>query len=178
MPRARAPAVRVVGSATSIPDTTVTTLDWGGTTSYETVTSMYNEAVGQQFVAPVGGIYLAHASVGFNPNATGVRTVGIAIAGNNSNPACFDRDSAATTDSTFVNVTCVINLSAGQFVTTTVTQTSGGALLLSGVETASLTWIAPLPYEVTPKPPQPTHAGRARARPAWCGVRTRASRLS
>lgn len=60
-------------------------------------------------------------------------------------PACFDRDSAATTGSTFVNVTCVINLSAGQFVTTTVTQTSGGALLLNGFETASLTWIAPLP---------------------------------
>lgn len=139
------PAVRVTGSTTSVPDTTITTLNWGSTRSYETVSTMYDETTGQTFTAPVDGLYLAHASVGFNPNATGVRTVGIAINGSNSNPACFDRDQASATLSTFVNATCVIDLDAGEFVSTTVTQTSGGALSLSGFESASLTWIAPLP---------------------------------
>ena len=71
--------------------------------------------------------------------------MGIAINGSNSNPACFDRDQATATLATFVNATCVIDLDAGEFVSTTVTQTSGGPLGLNGFESASLTWIAPPP---------------------------------
>lgn len=141
------PAVRVDVSTTSVPDTTVTTLDWGPFHTYESVSTMYDETTGnrQRLTAPVAGLYLAHVSVGFDPNATGVRTVAIAINGSNSNPACFDRDQATATLATFVNATCVIDLAAGEFVTTTVTQTSGGPLALSGFESASMTWIAPLP---------------------------------
>lgn len=139
------PAVRIVGSAASIPDTTVTTVNWGSGQSFETVSSMYDPADGTRLVAPVTGLYLAHASVGFNGNAAGVRTVAIAINGSNSNPACFDRRaSASATLATFVNATCVVQLSAGQFITATVTQTSGAALGFNGFESASLTWLGSL----------------------------------
>jgi hypothetical protein len=144
------PAVAVQGSSTSIPDgsASATTLDWGPAASYETVSSMYDESAaansGERLIAPENGLYLAHVSLGFAANATGVRTVAIAINGNNNNPACFDRDQAVSTGATFVNATCVVRLSAGQYVSTTVTQTSGVALLPSGFETASLTWIGKL----------------------------------
>ncbi len=103
------PAVRITGSAMDVPDTTVTTVNWGSGQQYETVASMYDPAEGTKLVAPVSGLYLAHASLGFDGNATGVRTVAIAINGSNSNPACFDRrGSASPTLATFVNATCVV----------------------------------------------------------------------
>ena len=139
------PAVRIVGSAASIPDSTVTTVSWGSGQQFETVATMYDPTEGTKLVAPVTGLYLAHASIGFNGNATGVRTVAIATNGSNSNPACFDRrGSASDTLATFVNATCVVRLNAGEFVTATVTQTSGGALGFNGFESASLTWLGKL----------------------------------
>ena len=139
------PAVRILGSSATIPDTTVTTVNWGSGQQFETVTTMFDPVEGTRLVAPVTGLYLAHASIGFDPNATGVRTVAIAINGSNSNPACFDRqDSASASLATFVNATCVVRLNAGEFVTATVTQTSGGALGFNGFESASLTWLGKL----------------------------------
>lgn len=142
---AKIPAVRIVGSAQSIPDATVTTVFWGSGQTYESESTMYDPAEGTKMVAPITGLYLAHASLGFDPNATGVRTVSIAINGSNSNPACFDRqDSASSTLATFVNATCVVRLSAGEFITATVTQTSGAPLGFNGFESASLTWMGTL----------------------------------
>lgn len=139
------PAVRITGSAVDIPDTTVTTVNWGSGQQYETVDSMFDPAEGTKLVAPVSGLYLAHASIGFDGAGAGVRTVAIAVNGNNSNPACFDRRvTASSTLATFVNATCVVRLDAGQFITTTVTQTSGGPLGFNGFESASLTWIGSL----------------------------------
>jgi hypothetical protein len=139
------PAVRIVGFADEIPDTTVTTVTWGTGQTFETVASMYDPAEGTRLVAPVTGLYLAHASIGFDGSDVGVRSVAIAINGNNSNPACFDRRGAASaTLATFVNATCVVRLNAGEFITTTVTQTSGGPLGFNGFESASLTWIGSL----------------------------------
>ena len=139
------PAVRINGSAASIPDTTVTTVNWGSGQQFETVATMYDPTEGTKLIAPVTGLYLAHASLGFNANATGVRTVSIAINGSNSNPACFDRqDSASASLATFVNATCVVRLNVGEFVTATVTQTSGGPLGFNGFESASLTWLGKL----------------------------------
>jgi hypothetical protein len=139
------PAVRITGSLVDIPDTTVTTVNWGTGQQYETLASMYDPAEGTKLVAPVDGLYLAHASLGFDGAAAGVRTVAIAINGNNSNPACFDRRaSASSTLATFVNATCVVRLNAGEFITTTVTQTSGAPLGFNGFESASLTWLGKL----------------------------------
>jgi hypothetical protein len=138
------PAVRIAGSAATIPDTVVTTVNWGSGQTYETVPSMYDPAEGTKMVAPVGGLYLISASLGFDPNATGVRTVSAAINGSNSNPACFDRANATGALATFVNVSCPVRLSAGEFVALTVTQTSGGPLGFSGFESASLTWLGSL----------------------------------
>lgn len=139
------PAVRITGSATSVADNTITTVNWGSGQQYETVDSMFDPAEGTKLVAPVSGLYLAAASLGFNPNGAGVRTVAIATNGSNSNPACFDRRAAASGAlATFVNATCVVKLNAGEFVTATVTQTSGGALGFSGFESMSLTWIGSL----------------------------------
>ena len=139
------PAVRITGSLATIPDTTVTTVAWGTGQTFETEPTMYDPTEGTRLVAPVTGLYLAHASLGFNASAAGVRTVAIAINGSNSNPACFDRqDSAGSTVATFVNATCVVRLSAGEFITATVTQTSGSGLRFSGFESASLTWLGTL----------------------------------
>jgi hypothetical protein len=136
------PAVRITGSATSVPNDVITTVNWGSGQQYETVASMYDPAEGTRLVAPQSGLYLAHASLGFNPSDVGVRTVAIATNGSNSNPACFDRRGAASpTLATFVNATCVVRLNAGEFITATVTQTSGGPLGFSGFESASLTWL-------------------------------------
>ena len=139
------PAVRITTSPTSVANDTITTVDWGSGQQYETVDSMFDPAEGTRLVAPVSGLYLAAASLGFNANATGVRTVAIATNGSNSNPACFDRRAAASASlATFVNATCVVRLNAGEFVTATVTQTSGGALGFSGFESMSLTWLGSL----------------------------------
>jgi hypothetical protein len=139
------PAVRITGSATSVANDTITTVNWGNGQQYETVDSMFDPAEGTKLVAPVSGLYLAAASLGFNGNATGVRTVAIATNGSNSNPACFDRRGAASAAlATFVNATCVVRLNAGEFVTATVTQTSGGALGFNGFESMSLTWLGSL----------------------------------
>lgn len=135
------PAVRITGSAALIPDTAVTTVNWGSGQTYETVSTMYDPTQGTRMVAPVSGLYLAHASLGFNANTTGTRSVAIAINGSNSNPACFDRDQATTDGATFVNVSCPVDLDAGEFITITVTQTSGGDLAFNGFESASLTWL-------------------------------------
>lgn len=139
------PAVRITGSASEIASgSTASTVNWGGGTTYRTVASMYDATEGTRMVAPVSGLYLAHASLGFDPNAAGVRSVGIAINGINTNPACFDRDQAASELATFVNVSCPVRLDAGDFVTITVTQTSGAPLGFSGFESASLTWVGSL----------------------------------
>ncbi|MCW2793689.1 MAG: hypothetical protein JWO76_2787 [Nocardioides sp.] len=139
------PAVRITGSATSVANDTITTVNWGSGQQYETVASMYDPAEGTKLVAPVSGLYLAAASLGFNGNATGVRSVAIATNGSNSNPACFDRRvTASATLATFVNATCVVRLNAGEFITATVTQTSGGALGFNGFESMSLTWMGSL----------------------------------
>jgi hypothetical protein len=138
------PAVRIIGSASSIPDDTISTVNWGSGQQYETVATMYDSAEGTKMIAPVSGLYLAHASLGFNANAVGTRSVAIAINGSNSNPACFDRDNATSELATFVNVSCPVSLNAGQFVTITVTQTSGAPLGFNGFESASLTWIGSL----------------------------------
>jgi hypothetical protein len=139
------PAVRIVGSATLVPTgTTATTLNWGSGITYRTDASMYDAAEGTKLVAPVSGLYLAHASIGFNANATGTRSVSIAINGVNANTACFDRDQATVDGATFVNASCPVRLNAGEFITTTVTQTSGGDLGLNGFESASLTWLGSL----------------------------------
>jgi len=139
------PAVRITGSATTVENDTITTVNWGTGQQYETVGTMYDPAEGTKLVAPVAGLYLAHASLGWNGNATGVRTVAIATNGSNSNPACFDRRAAASaTLATFVNATCVVKLNQGEFVTATVTQTSGGPLAFSGFESMSLTWLGSL----------------------------------
>jgi hypothetical protein len=139
------PAVRITGSATSVANDTITTVNWGSGQQYETYASMFDPAEGTRLVAPVSGLYLAHASLGFNGNDVGVRTVAIATNGSNSNPACFDRRAAASASlATFVNATCVVRLNAGEFVTTTVTQTSGGPLGFNGFESASLTWLGSL----------------------------------
>ena len=139
------PAVRIIGSATSVPTDTVTTVNWGSGQQYETDASMYDPTEGTRLVAPLSGLYLAHASLGFNGNDVGVRAVAIATNGSNSNPACFDRRAAASpTLATFVNATCVVRLNAGEFVTATVTQTSGGPLGFNGFESASLTWLGSL----------------------------------
>ncbi len=139
------PAVRVVVSAATIPDTTVTTVNWGTGTTYRTDPTMFDTTEGTKFVAPVSGLYLASASLGFNGNATGVRSVAIAINGSNSNPACFDRDQAASaTLATFVNVSCPVRLNAGEFFTITVTQTSGVPLGFNGFESATMTWLGSL----------------------------------
>ena len=138
------PAVRIVGFSGDIPDTTVTTLNWGSGQSHETVATMYDPAEGTKLTAPVTGLYLAHASLGFDANTVGTRSVAIAINGSNSNPACFDRDNATSELATFVNVSCPVRLNAGEFVTITVTQTSGGLLGLNSFESASLTWLGSL----------------------------------
>ena len=139
------PAVRITGSATSVPNDTVTTVNWGSGQQYETDASMFDPAEGTRLVAPQSGLYLAHASLGFNGNDIGVRAVAIATNGSNSNPACFDRRAAASaTLATFVNATCVVRLNAGDFVTATVTQTSGAPLGFNGFESASLTWLGSL----------------------------------
>jgi len=139
------PAVRITGSVTSVPTDAVTTVNWGSGQQYETDASMFDPAEGTRLVAPQGGLYLAHASLGFNANDIGVRAVAIAINGSNSNPACFDRRAAASpTLATFVNATCVVRLNAGEFITTTVTQTSGAPLGFNGFESASLTWLGSL----------------------------------
>jgi len=135
------PAVRITGSGTIVANNTITTLNWGSGLTYRTVASMFDPAEGTRLVAPVSGLYLAHASIGFNPNAAGTRSVSIAINGSNSNPACFDRDQATVDGATFINASCPVRLTAGEFITTTVTQTSGGDLGLSGFESASLTWL-------------------------------------
>lgn len=138
------PAVRILGSAASIPDTTITTVNWGSGQNFETVASMYDPTEGTKLIAPVSGLYLAHASIGFNANDTGTRSAAIATNGSNSNPACFDRDQATGELATFVNVSCPVRLNAGEFVTVTVTQTSGAALGFNGFESASLTWLGSL----------------------------------
>jgi hypothetical protein len=138
------PAVRITGSAATIPDTTITTVNWGSGQQFETVATMYDPTEGTRLVAPVTGLYLAHASLGFDTNDTGTRSAAIAINGSNSNPACFDRDQATGELATFVNVSCPVRLNAGDFVTVTVTQTSGAGLGFNGFESASLTWLGSL----------------------------------
>jgi len=141
---ARIPAVRLTGTASSIPDNTITTVNWGSGQTYETVATMYDPTQGTQLVAPVDGVYLAHVSLGFAASATGTRSVSIAVNGVNGNPACFDRDQASTDGATFVNASCPVRLTAGQFITATVTQTSGGPLGFTGFDSVSLTWLGSL----------------------------------
>ena len=140
------PAVRIVGSGMDVPDTTVTTVNWGTGSTHNTIgTGMFDGAEGTKLIAPVTGLYLAHASLGYDGNAAGVRTVSIAINGANSNPACFDRRaSASSTLATFVNASCPVKLNAGEFITITTTQTSGVPLGFNSFESASLTWIGSL----------------------------------
>ena len=75
---------------------------------------MFDPAEGTRVVAPVSGLYLAHASVGFSASDVGVRAVAIATNGSNSSPACFERRAAATGMlATFANATCVVRLNDG-----------------------------------------------------------------
>ncbi len=46
------PAVRITGSATSVPNDTVTTVNWGSGQQYETDASMFDPAEGTRLVAP------------------------------------------------------------------------------------------------------------------------------
>lgn len=137
------PAVRVTGTASAIPNNVSggTVVNWGSGITFETGGDLFDAAEGTRLVAPVTGIYQATATLGFNSNATGTRSVNIAINDLNTSPACFDRDQATSDGSTFVHVSCPVRLLAGEFVTVRATQTSGAALGFSGFDSASLTWI-------------------------------------
>lgn len=140
------PSVRIVSTATDVPHnvTSGTVIEWGTGVSYESVDGMYDPAEGTRLVAPVDGIYQATATLGFQANGTGTRSVNIAIGDVNTNPACFDRDQAAADGSTFVHLSCPVALAAGNFVTIRATQTSGVSLGFSGYDSVSLTWVGQL----------------------------------
>ena len=142
------PAVRVDGAVGPILTGGVpTSLDWGTSSTYETRPSMYDENPGQRqrLTAPIAGFYLVSANVGFAPNDVGTRSVNIAVGGNNTDPACFDRDHGFLGGNNFVGTSCVVALSAGQFVTIQVVQDSGVSLALTGFESASMTWVGNQP---------------------------------
>ncbi|MFC6344585.1 hypothetical protein ACFP8W_21565, partial [Nocardioides hankookensis] len=146
------PAVRVdgVSSPTTIPSDAVnaSVLNWGPFHTYETVASMYDESAGgrTQLVAPVDGLYLVSATIGYAPtDPDGFRTVNIAKNGVNGNPACVDRDPGFADTNNFITTSCVTELDAGEFVTIRTLQNSGSALALSTFESASMTWVGHLP---------------------------------
>ena len=137
------PAVRITGSATSVPNDTVTTVNWGSGQQYETDASMFDPAEGTGLVAPTERALPRPRFVGFNGNDIGVRAVAIATNGSNSNPACFDRRAAASaTLATFVNATCVVQPERRRLRHRHGHQTSGAPLGFNGFESASLTWLA------------------------------------
>jgi hypothetical protein len=138
------PSALLDGAPAVIPHNTVTTLNWGSGATI-TVEGMYDSLEGTRMVAPVTGIYLVHASVGFSGNATGARTLTIAPGNPSQMQDCSDRRvSAGASVTTFVTTACVIGLLAGQFVTIEVTQTSGVNLTLTNQESASMTWVGSL----------------------------------
>ena len=142
------PAVRVDGAVSPVLTGAVpTTLDWGSTSTYETRPGMYDENPGQRqrLTAPIAGFYEVSANVGFAPNDTGTRSVNIAINGVTIAPACFDRDHGFSGGNNFVGTSCVVALSAGQYVTIQVVQDSGVSLALTGFENASMTWVGNQP---------------------------------
>jgi hypothetical protein len=142
------PAVRVdnVATPTSIPSdgSTATVLNWGGSHTYETVPSMYDEtAAGRtRLVAPVHGLYLVSATVGMAANGTGVRSLNIAVNNFNTSPACFDRTAGFLGGNNFLSTSCVVELETDEFVTVRVIQDSGTPLALSTFENATMTWVA------------------------------------
>jgi|SRR5580692_106167 hypothetical protein len=86
------------------------------------------------WTAPVSGVYLIHASVGWAANATNNRLTGIQVNGTTTvwGPAY----QAAGTGATRSQITRLLDLQAGDTIQAVVSQNSGAALALSGTTTA------------------------------------------
>lgn len=80
-----------------------------------------------RLTAPVTGWYMLWGNVEFAVNATGFRTVSFRVG---ATPDIYGAEQAAAVagDTTIIGATCLIHLTAGDYVRLFVYQTSGGAL--------------------------------------------------
>jgi hypothetical protein len=116
-------------NAQSIPNgsaTVVTT--WSELTD---TASAFNPTTGV-FTAPQAGNYLVSAMIPFNANGSGVRNLEVRKNGSGTY-AVLDRQNGIASDGNYLKGTTIVNCAAGDTISITATQTSGGALSLQGV---------------------------------------------
>lgn len=121
------------GSQSTLNNTPVTlTYD---TVEYD-VGSYWSPGANSRLTAPSAGYYFVHASTAWTANSTGFRQLAIRknAAGNPSGGSvvAITKKLPAATGASYSEVGEVIFLSASEYVEASVTQNSGGALLLTG----------------------------------------------
>jgi hypothetical protein len=103
-----------------------------------------NATNNNRLVAPVTGVYAITASVEWQGNATGIRSLGIRP--NNGDVLALD-DRVGATGGGGQSIDTIARLNAGDFVDVVAAQTSGGPLDIANIDPRSpefsMVWIAP-----------------------------------
>jgi hypothetical protein len=95
---------------------------------------MHEPGAPWMLTAPVDGIYEVEASVVWESNSTGERTLGIGTSIPTMPSAAFASQPAATTGATFQRVDTLVELEAGDWVRPEILQTSGSELEILELE--------------------------------------------
>lgn len=109
----------------TIPHNTLTNLTFNSE-RFDTDSYHSTDSNAERLTVPVAGTYLILGNVRFANNATGVRQLTVIL--NNSDIIAFDREDASTVAVTYVTLSTIYELAAGDYVTLRVFQNSGGNL--------------------------------------------------
>jgi hypothetical protein len=135
------PAVRTsLGGFQTVPDTTQTTLDWGGE-AYDTADLHSTSSNPSRLTAPVAGIYRISANMfwsGQFPVPNGFREISFRLNGAGI-PGAFDDEVAPQITQ---QLSIELKMAAGDYVEVVANQDSGGPLTVRGTY-FTMSWVAP-----------------------------------
>lgn len=133
-------------AAQSIPNTTITPIEWDNEL-YDDGDMIDLGTDDTRITFPVAGIYLVQASLTYDSNATGYRSIWIAL--NNSTHMGQNQIPAVNGASTRPTCGALVKANAAEYVTLRTQQTSGGSLNTGSTSTTTTQiqacWIAPSP---------------------------------
>jgi hypothetical protein len=133
------PAVKALNTTSPTVSSSIVTIPFDVTLLE--YSEMHNDSTNNQsLVAPINGLYLVDAIVGWSANATGLRTIG--ITGDSSGPG--DSRAALPSGGTLNQASGVVQLFPGDEMHVDVSQTSDASLTITSAQ-FSMVWLGPVP---------------------------------
>lgn len=112
------------------------------TTVSDTWSGHSNVTNNSRYTAPMSGTYWVRAATRWANNVTGNRSLGFRVSGTNIAYAQTQEPAATGTDTTLIECTSILPVTAGQYIEVFAAQDSGGSLSLSAAGTSfQVAWL-------------------------------------